>query len=150
LALFYLDTSALVKLYVREPGTDKMLHLASREHNHRLAILIIAEVEFRSAVRRRKRSADLESSTANELIRRFENHLETRFLRQALSKPVLDTAKALIHDYALRAYDAVQLVGCLVLRMAEPTAEPAFVCSDRELLETAILLKLSTLDPPSS
>jgi len=149
LALFYLDTSALVKLYVREPGTDKMLYLASRENNHRLAILTIAEVEFRPAVRRRERSADLESSAANELIGRFEKHLETRFQRQALSKPVLDTAKVLIDAHALRAYDAVQLAGCLVLRMAAGMDQPVFVCSDRELLETAILLKLSTLDPAS-
>jgi uncharacterized protein len=150
LALFYLDTSALVKLYVREPGTGKLLQLAGHEHNHRLTILTIAEVEFRSAVRRRERSGDLESRTANELIRQFENHLETRFLRQPVSESVLDTAKALIDAHALRAYDAVQLAGCLVLRMAAGMDQPVFVCSDRELLETAILLKLSTLDPASS
>jgi len=148
-ALFYLDTSALVKLYVREPGTERMLRLASREHNHRLAILTIAEIELRSAIRRRERSTDLDATSANQILRNFESHLETRLLRQPLTESVLDTAKALLDGHPLRAYDAIQLAGCLVLRAAAGMDQPVFVCADRDLLATAGFLKLSVLDPAS-
>ena len=147
MALFYLDTSALVKLYVREPGTEALLRLASSLHGHRFTTLSIAEVEFRSAIRRRERAGDLERHVADQLIRRFENHLETRILRQPLNESVLETASALIDTYPLRAYDAVQLAGCLVLRAAAGRDQPVFVCADIELLETATRLRLSTLNP---
>jgi predicted nucleic acid-binding protein len=147
LALFYLDTSALVKLYVREPGTEALLRLASRQHGHRFTTLSTAEVEFRSAIRRRERAGDLERNLADQLIRRFENHLETRILRQPLNESVLETASALIDTYPLRAYDAVQLAGCLMLRAAAGRDQPVFVCADVDLLETANRLKLSTLNP---
>jgi uncharacterized protein len=147
LALFYLDTSALVKFYVREPGTETLVRLAKREHSHRFVTLALAEVEFRSAVRRRERLGDLEANVAKELVERFEGHLEARFLRQPINEAVLDTAKALIDTYPLRAYDAVQLGGCLILRAAAGTDQPVFVCADRGLLEIASRLRLSTLDP---
>ena len=53
MAFYYLYTSALVKLYVREPGTERMLALAARSSENRLAVLALAQVELRSAVRRR-------------------------------------------------------------------------------------------------
>ena len=42
MALYYLETSALVKLYVREPGTERMLALAARSSENRLAVLALS------------------------------------------------------------------------------------------------------------
>jgi len=147
LALFYLETSALVKLYIREPGTETLLRLVRREHNHRLTILTIAEVEFRSAIRRRERSGDIKHDVAAKLIRGFMGHLESKFARQPLNETVLQTACALIDSYPLRAYDAVQLAGCPVLRETAGTDGSAFVCADAQLLAAANRMKVSTLDP---
>jgi len=147
LALFYLETSALVKLYIREPGTETLLRLVRREHNHRFAILTVAEVEFRSAIRRRERSGDIERDVATDLIHRFVGHLESKFVRQPFNETVLQTACALIDSYPLRAYDAVQLAGCLVLRETAGTDGPVFVCADMHLLEAANRLKVSTMNP---
>jgi len=146
LALYYLDTSALVKLYVREPGTDRLLKLASSPTENRLVVLAITLVEARSAIRRRQRAGDIDPITAGLIIDRLQAHLETRFIRQALNEVVLDGALEMIDRYALRAYDAVQLSGCLALRAvdAEP---PTFVCSDQLLLDAARSELLSVLDP---
>jgi predicted nucleic acid-binding protein len=147
LALYYLDTSALVKLYVREPGTDSLLQLTKPEFNHRFALLAIAPVEFRSAIRRRQRAGDIEKAVAVEIIDRFTQHIETKFIQQAMSEAVLDTASRLIDRYPLRAYDAVQLAGCLVLKAMSGKEDPIFVCSDRPLLEVAGSERLPLLDP---
>lgn len=147
MALYYLETSALVKLYVREPGTDRMLRLASRAANHRLAVLALAQVEFRSAVRRRQREGDIDSALATRLIERSEQQQQARFMRQPVNDQVLDKALDLIDRHPLRAYDAIQLAGCLVLKGATGAEEPIFVCADRQLVAAAESEGLAALDP---
>lgn len=147
MALYYLETSALVKLYVREPGTDRLLRLASRATDHRFVVLALARVEFHSAIRKRERLGDIEESMATGVIGRFEQHLETKFLRQILSDSVLDTAIGLVGRYPLRAYDAVQLAGCLALKTTSGEQEPVFICADHQLLQVAESEGLQSLDP---
>ncbi|MGH9533039.1 MAG: type II toxin-antitoxin system VapC family toxin [Terriglobales bacterium] len=147
MGLYYLETSALVKLYVREPGTQVMLRLTDRAAGHRLALLAMTRVEFRSAVRRREREGDLSQALADRLLDLFEQHAQNRFLSQPVSDPVLGRASALLDQYALRAYDAVQLAGCLVLRDSFGKEQPVFVCADAQLLEAARLEGLAALNP---
>ena len=60
---------------------------------------------------------------------------------------MVDRAVALVDLYALRAYDAVQLAGCLTLKMISGGEEPVFVCSDHQLLKAGRAEQLVTLDP---
>jgi predicted nucleic acid-binding protein len=147
LALYYLDTSALVKLNIREQGTDRLLRLASRASNHRFAVLALAQVEFHSAIRKRERLGDIDAPIAAQVLGRFERHLEGKFLRQVVSDAVLDNATALVDRYPLRAYDAIQLAGCMAFRAASGGQQPVFVCADRQLLDAAGCEGLEFLDP---
>jgi predicted nucleic acid-binding protein len=147
LAFYYLETSALVKLYVREPGTDRLLQLAAISSGNRLALLSISQVEFRSAIRRRERNGDIASNVVGLVLDRFQQHFETRFLQQGLTDAVLDGAIEMIDRYALRTYDAIQLSGYLVLRTTLGGELTAFVCSDRVLLEAARSEQIPVLDP---
>jgi predicted nucleic acid-binding protein len=146
LALFFLDTSALVKLYVQEPGTDRLLPLFSDRPDNRFAVLAISVVEVRSAIRRRQRAGDIETSVATAILENVQSHMETRFIRQMINETVIDTALEMIDRYTLRAYDAVQLAGCLVLSAMAAEAF-TFVCSDHSLLEAARSEQLTVLDP---
>jgi uncharacterized protein len=145
LSLYFLDTSALVKLYVQEPGTDRLLPLVGNRQN-RFAVLTISVVEVRSAIRRRQRAGDIDNQAATAILESLKSHLETRFIRQAINDTVIDAALELIDRHALRAYDAVQLAGCIVL-CAIAAGAFTFVCSDRRLLEAASLEQLKVLDP---
>ena len=149
MALYYLETSALVKLYIRETGTERLLKLAARANNHRFAVLSLSRIEFHSAIRRREREGDIETSLAQRLLTRFDEHMETKFLKQALNDSVLDIAASLLARHPLRAYDAVQLAGCLMLNAVSGQDHPTFVCSDRRLIEAAENEKLTSLDPSS-
>lgn len=146
MALHYLETSALAKLYIDEPGTDLMLGLADPAAGHQLAILALAEVELRSAVRRRERSGDLAAAEANFLLESFALDLRDVFQRRPVNDAALEMAATLIDRHPLRAYDALQLAGCLMLRMSS-TAAPVFVCSDLRLLQAAQAEGLDILDP---
>ena len=147
MALYYLDTSALVKLYVRETGTDRLLQLQSRSPEDRFAVLAISAVEARSAIRRRERAGDLDPSVAALILDRLQQNLDSTFLRQPLTDAVLDRAVEMIDRYPLRAYDAVQLAGCLALKAGAGGHSPTFVCSDQQLLAAAHSELLPVLDP---
>jgi uncharacterized protein len=136
-----------VKLYVQEPGTDQLLRLANEAAENRLVVLALSPVEVRSAIRRRQRAGDIEPDTASLILDALQSHLESRFLRQLLNDTVLDGALEMIDRYALRAYDAIQLAGCLALKVAAGNEPPTFVCSDQQLLAAAHSELLSVLDP---
>lgn len=148
--LYYLETSALVKLYIREPGTQKMLLLVNDVRNHRFTLLALARVEFHSAVGKRERQGDIDRSIARSLCERFDQHLETKFIKQIVNESLLDIATDFVDRYSLRAYDAIQLAGCATLKAASANEEPTFVCSDRPLLKAAELEGFICLDPAES
>ncbi len=146
MALYFFDTSALVKLYVQEPGTDRLLPLVRDKPENRFAVLSISVVEVRSAIRRRQRAGDIDASIATAIIASVQSHLETRFIRQVINDTVIDTALEMIDRYALRAYDALQLAGCLVL-CTIAAEQFTFVGSDHRLLEAAQSEQLHVIDP---
>jgi predicted nucleic acid-binding protein len=146
LSIYYLDTSVLVKLYIREPGTEQMIRLASAGHGHSLAVLSLARVEFRSAIRQRQRAGDVSQEAAAGLILAMENHFQSIFLVQLVNEEVIEQAAALLDRHPLRAYDALQLAGCLALG-SRMTELPSFVCSDQRLLRAAAGEGFGTLDP---
>ena len=146
MSVYYLDTSALVKLYVREPGTEQMLRLADPAGGHALALLGLTRVEFRSAVRQRERAGDVAHDIADNLIDSMDGHLANFFLVQPLTDLVIEEAAALLDRHALKAYDAVQLAGCIMLR-ARLGRHATFVCSDRQLVRAAEDEGMTVLDP---
>lgn len=123
-----------------------MLHLVDSSEPHQFALLSLAQAELRSAVRRRERAGDLDGRTVAELLQRFELHLGTMFVRQGVTESVLDVACAVIDRYPLRAYDALQLAGFLVIKPLAPSV-PVFVCADQQLLQAAETEGLAWLDP---
>lgn len=149
MALYYLDTSALVKLYVREPGTDQMIRLASTSSGHTLSVISLARVEFRAAVRKRERTGDVPHEMAEALIARMERHWPDLYLVQPVTEAVVEEAAALLDRHPLKAYDAMQLAGCLSLRSRLPE-RPSFVCSDRQLLRAAQAEGLTAVNPVAS
>jgi len=146
-ALYYLETSALVKLYVFEPGTERLVSLAASSAGHRFAILALAQVEFRSAIRRQERGGEVSRSEADALIESFRQHSEGRFVVQPFTDALLDVALALIDGYPLRGFDAIQLAGYLMLRSVSVAEDPIFVCADKALLSAARNEGCPVLDP---
>ena len=146
MALLYLDTSALVKLYINEPGTELMKELASRGSGNSVAVCSITQVEFHAAIWRRRREGGLDDEEVGLAIELFNARLETDLLRCPVDDRTLNRAAELTSRHPLRGYDATQLAACLVLetRMGE---SPTFVCADRTLLSAAEAEGLPVLDP---
>ena len=148
MALLYLDTSALVKIYISERGSERMMELASGDANS-LATCAITQVEFHSAVDRRRRMEDLDEDEAERAVERFNMRFRSAFFRHAVDDQTLDLACALVHRYALRAYDAVQLAACLFLLRLSARDDLTFISADRRLLTAARAEGLAVLNPES-
>ena len=146
MASIYLDTSALLKLYIAEEGTEQVVRVAEEATAGRIVILDLTPVEARSAVRRREREGDIAAADAVLVLRRIEDDTSVLFLVQPSTSAVIEEAARLIDRHPLRAYDALQLAGCLVVREGMP--EPViFVCADARLCEAATDEGLKTLNP---
>lgn len=146
MALYFLDTSSTTKLYVSEIGTSEMVALVQHPDTHNLAILSITVVEFRSAVRRRQRTGSLDEAQATVALTEFHSQLGGRIDVWPVTNDVFSLAGELIDRHPLKASDAIQLAGCLMLRAVSSEA-PTFVASDHQLLRSAVNEGLSVLNP---
>ncbi len=143
---FYLETSALVKLYVHEAGTESMLELVARPDT-RLAVATIARVELRSALRRRQRAGEFAADVVDGILSRVDRDLADLFLVQPIDAVVVERALGIVDRRGLRAHDALQLAACAILG-STLTEEPlVFASADRELVSAADAEKMDTLDP---
>ena len=70
-------------------------------------------------------------------------------MRPSSDIAVMEEAARLIDRHPLRAYDALQLAGCLVVRQGMP-GPVTFVCADGRLCEAAANEGLTTLNPVAS
>jgi hypothetical protein len=67
-----------------------------------------------------------------------------------MSEAILDIACGLIDNHPLRAYDPIQLAGCLALRSSNANEHPVFVGSDDNLLKAAEAEGLPVWNPATS
>jgi len=73
-AVYFLDTSALVKRYVAEAGSDRVMSVVG-EPGATIVIADLARVEFASALRRRVREGDVTEDQQRVLRIAFASHL---------------------------------------------------------------------------
>lgn len=143
---FFLDTSALVKLYHREPGTNFLLKLYRSKAS--LFISELARVEFRSTVFRKLREKELSEQAADAALLRFAWDGQSRFVVLPTASLVYDNASDLLslhgRDYGLRALDSIQLATFLTYR---ETNQDIFICADARLFAIAKRMKLQSIMP---
>ena len=148
MASVYLDTSALIKLYIEENGTERVVGVTDDFDGVRIIILDIAPLEARSAVRRRQREGDISGADADRILNQIEDDGSSLFVVQPSTSAVIEEAARLIDRHPLRTDDALQLAGCLVTRDNVP-GPLTFVCADVRLCEAAGQEGLTVLNPMS-
>lgn len=144
---FFLDTSALIKLYHQEPGTEEIEEIFGQAENT-LVISELAIIELYSTLARKVRSGQITPRAQEEALRNFEEDCTRRFVIAPLGGAALQKAKELLRKYgntkALRALDSLQLSSCLLARTGE---DLTFVCADGRLLDIAKSEGLQVLNP---
>ena len=129
----YLDTSALVKLYVQEPGIDRVQRIVAQAAH--VATSRVTYVEARAAFSRRHRERGLSNAAYREAVRLFEREWDA-YARMEVTEPLIRLAGDYTEQHALRAYDAIQLASAVSLRR-DTRSSMAFLAADRQLLAAA-------------
>jgi predicted nucleic acid-binding protein len=142
--ILFLDTSALVKIYIAEPGSERMRKAVAREEPRVASVLAFAEIHATFARRRRE---ELLLDTELKQIRLVFDSDWEKLTQIPVGDAVLTLVPGLCERHPLRGADAIHLASALLLR--EEGLEVLFACSDRPLLGAAATEGLAIFDPVS-
>ncbi len=137
---YFLDTSALVKRYVPETGSNWIQSIADGATNKDLAISQITWVELHSALARHQREGSVSVGELDIILQKFRNEFDTEYRVIEVDQTLIERADQLVVQYPLRAYDAVQLASGLYVKsllMWQPETQLVFVSADSRLLNIA-------------
>jgi uncharacterized protein len=134
--IVYLDTSALVKLYVQEVGSTQVRLAVARADL--VATSLVAYVEARSAFARKHRLADIDAAALKRHKHEFEQGWN-RLDRLPVDATTIRRAGDLAEQYRLKAYDALHLA---TVDLMEVTLRSSvrFACFDDALNRAAARL----------
>ena len=115
----YLDTSALVKLYVEEEGAPVVRNAVAQAEL--VATAAIAYVEARAAFVRRHHEGGLSTAEYRRVIRALDSDWACYLVVEVVGSLIRDAAR-LAEVHRLRAYDAIHLASAAAVhgRLAEP------------------------------
>ena len=139
--ILYLDTSALVKLYVQEAGTDAVkAWVVGAEAT---ATSWVAYAETRAAFARARREGVTAPERHQERIGQFNRDWEA-LMRVQFLPHIARSAGELTEVYGLRGFDAIHLASALHLRDRVTPVPFVLAAFDRRLRDAAERAGLQT------
>ena len=134
----FFDTSALLKRYVAEPGTQVVNAELARASQ--LVVASITIVEAISALNRKQKAKELDAADLEGIRHDLLADLADA-IWVAVSGSIIESAARLVETCDLRTLDSLQLACALA------SAPDLFVCADKTLVTAAMACGLATLDP---
>ncbi len=136
MAVYFFDSSSLVKRYIAETGTLWIREIADPASGNGIYAASLAGVETVSAVVRRLRRGETSPADAAVAVADFRHHYANVYFLVGATSDIIADAMSLVERHGLRAYDAVQLATALQVQVEcrlEGMAEPIFVSADDNL-----------------
>jgi len=141
--VFFFDTSALVKRYVAEIGSEKVDDLLTTASQ--VIVSPITKIEIYSTICRLKSENALSTEDYSRLHKAIQ--YDFRFFNVvSLNQEIESQSIYLVEKYHLRTLDSVQLASCL----SRKDFVDSFVVSDKRLKHAAKNEKLDLIDPTES
>ncbi|MCP9859515.1 MULTISPECIES: type II toxin-antitoxin system VapC family toxin [unclassified Cyanobium] len=139
--ILFCDTSALIKLLISEPGSDRM-HQASLEAES-LAVCRLTWAEAMAGLARRQREHPQDTEALEQARQQLIVSWEHCTIVEVTQR-LVETAGRFADGFALRGYDSVQLAAAHELHRSSD--QPVtFACFDRRLRQAAALMRLDVL-----
>jgi predicted nucleic acid-binding protein len=143
----FFDTSALVKLFHIEKGSDTVEAIISN-HENEIWVLELVRLEFFSSISRRYRQGELSEKDLSYVINDFEEQVQN-FNIEPMGSVVLREAEHLMKEYGakdfLRSLDALHLATFRLLSNGDWN----FVCADEKLCNVAEKFGMKIINPLS-
>jgi len=140
--IYYFDTSALVKIYHLETGSETVRTLYDSAAVQ-IVISNLAIPETFSTFQRKRRDGLLSKKDTLTVTRRLFTDITMRFKVIPLGQQHILLSLELIERQGLRTLDALHLASALLFRPLKVT----FVCADNQLIDAVIREGLVGLNP---
>jgi predicted nucleic acid-binding protein len=131
--ILYLDTSALVKLYVPETDSATVKQLVDAADMSSTSRIAYAEARAAFARKRRERAVTLRDYRT--IVQDFDNDWESFFIVD-VSDALIKRAGQVAETFALRGYDAVHLASAVIVG-EQGSQSVRFACFDEKLSRAA-------------
>lgn len=148
--VYYFDSSALVKYYAQEVGTNWVRSLIDAQPANEVFIALVTGAEIIAAIKRRERRNFISATDAGVAITAFKSQFRISFQALRTSDAVVDEAMRLAETRKLRGYDAIQLASALLIdaRLTAQGVGPlTLISADNELNQAAQAEGILTDDP---
>jgi predicted nucleic acid-binding protein len=131
--IVYLDTSALVKRYFKEPYSDGVISMWKEAAE--IVTSSIAYAETMASIHRKKREADLKDRMIRKVVDSFRMDWKS-FIRVEVTDELNEYIDRAVGMHPLRGFDAIHLASAVMVneRLAENLL---FACFDRRLAHAA-------------
>jgi predicted nucleic acid-binding protein len=139
--ILYLDTSALVQLYIEESQHDHIIRIADTAST--LTTHLIAYTEMRAALARMQRMRRLNGQDHRIVRQAFEADWIGMEIIQT-HEPLIRRAGDLAEEFKLRGYDSVHLAAAELV--AKQIDEFIFACFDNRLNSAALALGMDIIN----
>ncbi|MBA3784707.1 MAG: type II toxin-antitoxin system VapC family toxin [Acidobacteria bacterium] len=150
MAAYYFDSSATVKRFAKEKGTNFVLDLMRPSAKNLIYAARITEVEVCAALSRRRKGKTLTADYATKAIARWQRVFDRNIFQVKLTDAIFREAVRLADIHALRGYDSVQLACALLTnqdRLSRNLPALVFVSADDELNKVAQAESLTIENP---
>ena len=138
--ILYLDTSALVKKYFKETGSNDVISLWKK--STAIATSSVAYAETIASFYRKKREGYIREKLLKTTIDVFKKDWNS-FVRIEANDDLNERIDKLIALHPLRGFDAIHLASALIIH--ETVSESfLFACFDKRLLHAALSEGLNT------
>ncbi|MCK4489893.1 MAG: type II toxin-antitoxin system VapC family toxin [Anaerolineales bacterium] len=141
MSIIYFDTSALVKKYIKELGSDQISESYSRAEL--IGTAMITPPEMASALSRAIRRKVIDDDAAGEAWNMFGKDWDT-YIVIDVTQALIGQASKLVWEQGLRGYDAVHLASLLAWKDALGM-DIALATFDVELWEAAKRLNIHVI-----
>lgn len=150
MATFFFDSSALVKYYVNEVGSNWVAGIIDAQPLNKIVIAQISGVEMIAALARRVQMGLTVAAAGTTAINAFRNDFQTKYKVIAITAQLIEEAMNLAELHRLRGYDAVQLAAATAFESqmtARGVGPLTLISADNELNQAAQAEGLLADDP---
>lgn len=128
--MVFADTSALVKLYIPESGSETTRQ--QFEAASEVVVAVVAYAEARAAFAAHRRSGHFGRGTYTSLIAAFDADWPG-LAKLQITEAICVEAGQFAERYALRGYDGIQMACYAQVARSAGEAEVEFICFDQQL-----------------
>lgn len=138
--IIYLDTSALLKKYFKEPGSSDVI--AEWKKATGIITSSVAYAESLASFYRKKREVDINTTVFSKVVSDFRRDWQS-IIRIDVTDNLNETIDEITRKFPLRGFDAVHLASALIVSESIDS-DFLFVCYDKTLNTAARRAGLSS------